>query len=72
MTLEHVSCTNYDLRLVGGEVSNEGRVEMCYGNVWGSLCDDSWDTYNAQVVCRQLGLDTGHDKLLKLIVQLIT
>ena len=30
------------------------------------------DTYNAQVVCRQLGLDTGHDKLLKLIVQLIT
>ena len=53
-------CTNGDLRLGGATIANEGRVEVCMNNEWGTVCDDSWGTTDATVVCRQLGyLSTG-------------
>ena len=50
------NCSNGDIRLVGGSTDNEGNVQICYSNAWGSICDDYWDIADSNVVCRQLGL----------------
>ncbi|XP_056133451.1 galectin-3-binding protein B-like isoform X2 [Lampris incognitus] len=42
------------MRLVGGRSPNEGRVEIYFEGAWGTVCDDSWDINEAQVVCRKL------------------
>ena len=48
-------CVDGDVRLVGGTNPREGRVEVCYFNQWGTICDDFWGTADARVACRQLG-----------------
>ena len=50
-----------ELRLVNGNQTGglEGRVEICFGGRWGTVCDDPWNYYNAEVVCRQLGFGTA-------------
>lgn len=48
-------CTTGELRLRGGTVASEGRVEVCMNNEWGTVCDDQFDAVDASVACRQLG-----------------
>ena len=48
--------TEGDVRLVNGRNKFEGRVEVCQGGEWKSVCDHrEWDNREADVVCRQLG-----------------
>ena len=52
------SCTAGQLRLVGGNIANEGRVEVCVNSLWGTVCKNIWESLDATVVCRQLGYST--------------
>ena len=38
-----------------GSTPNEGRVEICIDNQWGTVTDDGWSSNDAKVVCQQLG-----------------
>ena len=47
-------CTHGNVRLVGGSVANEGRLELCWFGIWGTVNNANFGTQDATVVCRQL------------------
>ncbi|XP_043919573.1 deleted in malignant brain tumors 1 protein-like [Protopterus annectens] len=56
-----VVCTgsNVQVRLVGGYDNCSGRVEIYVNKTWGTICADSWDFLDANVVCKELGCGTA-------------
>ena len=49
------TCQTGAVRLVASTFTSQGTVEICYENIWGSVCSTSWDSNDASVVCKQLG-----------------
>lgn len=53
------SCPSGELRLVGGSVDKNGRLEVCLNGQWGTVCADGWGISDAFVACKQLGMGEG-------------
>ena len=51
-----IDCVHGSIRLAGtGSSSAQGRVEVCINNVWGTVCDDFWNSLDASIACWHLG-----------------
>ena len=59
------TCCDGDVKLLGGNALNEGRVELCVSGQWKTVCDNNWSESEGQVVCKQLGY--SHQGTLRLI-----
>ena len=55
---QEAQCEEGDIRIADGDSESSGRVEICLYGVWGTVCDRSWGSTDARVVCRQLDLPT--------------
>ena len=53
-----INCHGGDVRLVNGSGRHEGRIEVCFNETWGTICDSSYRlslNIPADVICQQLG-----------------
>lgn len=47
--------SNVDIKLTKGSYCT---VLVRHNGMWGSVCDDNFDTHEAMVICRMLGYQT--------------
>ena len=52
-----LQCTEGSVRLVGGSNDYTGRVEVCVGREWGTVCAEDVSQSTAQEACSQQGFN---------------
>lgn len=59
-----VGCVHGDLRLINNGVPqlDEGRLEVCVNNVWGTVCGNGFDVLDANVACKMAGFPGGRSE----------
>ena len=55
LLLSVTTCQNGAVRLVNGFSEYSGRVELCAGGQWGTVCDDNFISEQANNVCQKQG-----------------
>ena len=53
------ACADGSVRLVGGDLEQEGILEICVNGLWGTVCSSGWSTIDSLVACKQMGYDFG-------------
>ena len=68
-----IVCNDWDVRLVNGSTApqpagssilQEGTVEVCFNNTYGSICHNLWNENDARVLCRDLGFSSENTTAL--------
>lgn len=55
MYLSFHKILDIQVRLTNGSSATEGRVEVFHDNIWGTICNTSFDINDAKVICGMLG-----------------
>ena len=48
------SCIDGSVKLSGSSIKYAGCVEICIKGIWTTLCNESWDFEDAQIVFKEL------------------
>ena len=59
MSNNSADCVDGEVRLSEGETEWKGRLEVCYGERWGTVSSEGWSDANTEVVCNDLGYKAG-------------
>ena len=59
-------CSTGSARLTGSSLNatNEGILEVCVNNQWGTVCDDSWNEVGADIACRMAFKNDSSEKAI--------
>ena len=65
-------CKDGAIRLVDGNIEQEGRPEVCVNGIWGSICHNGWTSNDAYATCLTLGYKGKSSMILKIKYQKLT
>ena len=62
----HMVMLFLEFRLVNGPSSASGRIEVYYRGVWGTVCDDGFQQYAGDMICKELGYQWVQSQWLRI------